>query len=137
MFKTDLYNIFKIAQDKQTNKKPYSYPRDWVQISGIQKYFLIFMVGSGLLNFSLLYCGEWIIAKAREIQQICMQQYFHRLICSKEDKILQKNCQRFKCVCIYIHIYIFIVYTQHIYIYIYIIAEIMESEIQLYLLYCV
>lgn len=52
LFKTDLNNIFKISRNKQTNKKPYSYPRNWVQISGIQKYiFNYFMVGSGLLDF--------------------------------------------------------------------------------------
>ena len=97
------------------------------------------MAGSMFVGFSFLqYSFAWITAKARQIQQMCMQQYFHWISWPKEDRILYLNAKG-SSMCVYTFTYIYIctayiyLYTQNMYLYMS--AETMKSEIHFVLLY--
>lgn len=79
-------------------------------------YLINCMAGSMFVGFFFLqYSFAWITAKARQIQQMCMQQYFHWISWPKEDRILYLNAKG-SSMCVYTFTYIYI-YVLHIYIY--------------------
>lgn len=86
-------------------------------------YLINCMAGSTFVGFFFLqYSFAWITAKARQIQQMCMQQYFHWISWPKEDRILYLNAKGSSmCVYTFTYIYMYCIYifihTEHTYIY--------------------